>query len=118
MNHGGSRGPDRQSHPGRLSQAVAELIALRGWAQAQGHARLTEAWRLVAGAPIAEATKVVGIRRGVLQVAVGNSPLLSELVAFHKAGLLAALSKECPDLKIRDLKFLMRGDLPSRSRQN
>ena len=118
MSQGGSRAPDRLTHPGLLSQAVAELIALRGWAQVQGQARLVEAWNKAAGGPIAAATKVIGIRRGVLHVAVGNSPLLSELAAFHKAGLLAALSRECPDLKIRDLKFTMRGALSSRSTHN
>jgi predicted nucleic acid-binding Zn ribbon protein len=89
------------------------LIALRGWAQVQGHARLAEAWKAAAGAPIAAATRVLGIRRGVLQVAVGNSPLLSELAAYHKSSLLAALSQECPELKVRDLKFIMKGNLPA-----
>jgi hypothetical protein len=97
------------------------LIALRGWAQVRGQARLAEAWKAAAarlgspksGASIAAATRVLGIRRGVLQVAVGNSPLLSELAAYHKPSLLAALSRECPELNVRDLKFVMRGNLPA-----
>ena len=62
--------------PQRLSQAVSDLIALRGWAQVQGHARLDQAWKAAAGASIAASTRVLGIRRNVLQVAVGNSPML------------------------------------------
>jgi predicted nucleic acid-binding Zn ribbon protein len=107
MAHGRGQAPER------LSQAVTDLIALRGWAQVQGHARLNEAWKAAAGASVAAATRVLGIRRSVLQVAVGNSPLLSELSAFHKASLLAALARECPELKVRDLKFVLKGNLPA-----
>ncbi len=107
MTHGRGRAPER------LSQAVSDLIALRGWAQVQGHARLNEAWKAAAGASVAAATRVLGIRRNVLQVAVGNSPLLSELAAYQKPSLLAALARECPELKVRDLKFVLKGNLPA-----
>jgi predicted nucleic acid-binding Zn ribbon protein len=105
MTHGRARLPDR------LSQAVTDLIALRGWARVRGNAQLAEAWKSVAGASVAGGTRVVGIRRGVLHVAVGNSPLLSELAAYHKMNLLATFSRDHPELKIRDLKFVMRGNL-------
>jgi hypothetical protein len=105
MSHGRGR------VPAPLSQAVSELIALRGWARLKGHACLVEAWTKAAGMQVAAATRVLEIRRGVLQVAVGNSPLLSELVAFQKPTLLEALATEHPELKIRDLKFVLKGDL-------
>jgi predicted nucleic acid-binding Zn ribbon protein len=108
MTHGRGKLPDR------LSQAVTDLIALRGWARVRGNAQLAEAWESVAGASVASGTRVVGIRRGVLQVAVGNSPLLSELAAYQKMNLLEAFTRDHPELKIRDLKFVMRGNLPSR----
>ena len=112
MTHGRGRLPDR------LSQAVTDLIALRGWARVRGDAQLAEAWERIAGASVASGTKVVGIRRGVLQVAVGNSPLLSELAAYHKGTLLEAFSRDHPELKIRDLKFVMRGNLSPRAPTN
>jgi predicted nucleic acid-binding Zn ribbon protein len=108
MTHGRGRLPDR------LSQAVTDLIALRGWARVRGNAQLAEAWKTIAGDSVASGTKVVGIRRGVLQVAVTNSPLLSELAAYHKTTLLAAFTRDHPELKIRDLKFVIRGNLSSR----
>ncbi len=104
--------------PDRLSQAVTDLIALRGWARVRGDAQLAEAWERIAGASVASGTRVVGIRRGVLQVAVGNSPLLSELAAYHKGTLLEAFSRDHPELKIRDLKFVMRGNLSPRAPTN
>jgi predicted nucleic acid-binding Zn ribbon protein len=105
MTHGRGKLPDR------LSQAVTDLIALRGWARVRGDAQLAEAWERIAGTSVASGTRVVGIRRGVLQVAVGNSPLLSELAAYQKEALLEAFSRDHPELKIRDLKFVMRGNL-------
>jgi predicted nucleic acid-binding Zn ribbon protein len=105
MTHGRSKPPER------LSQALTDLIALRGWARVRGNAQLAEVWKRIAGDSVASGTQVVGIRRGVLQVAVGNSPLLSELAAYHKVNLLEAFSRDHPELKIRDLKFVMRGSL-------
>lgn len=105
MTHGRAKMPDR------LSQAVTDLIALRGWARVRGQAQLAEAWKIIAGESVASGTRVVGIRRGVLQVAVQNSPLLSELACYHKAALLAAFTRDHPELKIRDLKFVVRGNL-------
>lgn len=97
--------------PQHLSKALSQLIALRGLAGVRGESQLATVWKEVAGEKIAAGTRVLGINRGVLQVAVGNSPLLSELAAFHKGALLAALQERHADLKIRDLKFKLKGDL-------
>lgn len=97
--------------PRPLSAALSELVSLRGLARSGGTAELASIWREVAGSTIAEKTRVQGIKRGVLQVAVSNSPLLSELASFHKESLLRSLQQKYPDLKIRDLKFRLKGDL-------
>jgi hypothetical protein len=94
-----------------VSQALSELIALRGLARLRGESQLADVWKQVAGPRIAEGTRVLGINRGALQIAVTNAPLLSELVSFHKPSLLQALQTEHPDLKIRDLKFRLRGSI-------
>lgn len=94
--------------PQPLAKALSELIALRGFARVRGDAQLTSVWSEVAGETIAAQTKVIGIKRGVLQVSVSNSPLLGELVSFHKTSLLKALKKQHADLKIRDLKFRLK----------
>ena len=73
MTHGRGQAPER------LSQAVTDLIALRGWAQVQGHARLDEAWKDGRRRLGRRGDQVLGIRRSVLQVAVGNSPLLERV---------------------------------------
>lgn len=97
--------------PKQLSQALSELIALRGLARVRGESQLAGVWKEIAGGAIAANTRVLGIKRGVLQVGVSNAPLLSELASFHKGSLLEVLTKKHADLKIRDLKFLLKGDI-------
>ncbi|MEX0702574.1 MAG: DUF721 domain-containing protein [Planctomycetales bacterium] len=99
----------RRSGPESLGKALSELVALRGLARPRGEAQLADAWRRIAGPRISSATKALGVRRGVLHVAVSNSPLLSELASFHKSSLLAAFQRDHADLKIRDLKFRLNG---------
>ena len=97
--------------PTHLSQALSELIALRGLARVRGESQLADVWKEVAGPHIAQNTRVIGINRGTLQIAVTNAPLLSELASFHKSSLLQTLQTRHADLKIRDLKFRLRGEL-------
>lgn len=91
--------------PEPLANALAELIAKRGFARVRSRGQLQETWREVAGERIAKHTKAVEIRRGVLHVAVANAPMLSELVSFHREELLEVLDGEHSQLRIKDLKF-------------
>ncbi|MBS0264250.1 MAG: DUF721 domain-containing protein [Planctomycetes bacterium] len=91
--------------PQRLTQALSQLIALRGYARPQGEAQLQKAWREIAGTLIGRQTRAVAIRRGVLHVSVANSALLAELNGFHRQSLLEKLTEQHADLKIKDLKF-------------
>src|SRR3990172_7727621 len=99
------------SGPQRLSQALSELIALRGLARVQSESAVASLWKQVGGAEVAVATRVLGFKRGVLRIAVANAPLLSELASFRKAELLESLRREQPHLNVRDLRFLLRGHL-------
>ena len=64
--------------------------------------------RSSAGERIAQHTKALEIRRGVLHIGVANAPMLSELASFHKVNLLTKLKSDYPNLKIRELKFLLK----------
>ncbi len=83
-------------------------MTLRGFGRTQGDRQLTELWQRIAGEMIAERTKVIGLKNGVLQVGVANAALLSELTSFHRHSLLQALRSEAGDNGIRDLKFRLR----------
>jgi predicted nucleic acid-binding Zn ribbon protein len=107
----GSMTMKAESEPRHLSRALSELFALRGLARVRGDAQLADVWTEVAGEAIATQTRVQGIKRGVLNVGVSNSALLSELAAFHKLNLIESLHERRPDLQIRDLKFRLNGQL-------
>ncbi len=97
--------------PQRLSQALSELIALKGFARVGGTQQLASIWQEVAGSAIAAHTKVLGIKNGVLEIGVANAPLMSELIGFHKDALLRTLTSEHAELNIRELRFRLKGDM-------
>ncbi|MCA9082152.1 MAG: DUF721 domain-containing protein [Planctomycetaceae bacterium] len=95
--------------PAQLGDVLSELFARRGYGRAQGDRQLRDAWSAIAGDSIAKQTRVLGLRHGVLQIAVTSSALLSQLVSFQRVELLGQLQTQHPDLKIRDLKFKLQG---------
>lgn len=99
----GDRGPQP------LAQVLSELIALRGYARRDATTALQNAWSAAAGEAVARQTRAIDIKRGVLQVAVANSPLLSELVGFYRTQLVARLKELSPELRIKDVKFRLDG---------
>lgn len=103
-----------ESGPRHLGQALAELIALRGLARPAADRQLQDAWSDVAGAQFARQTRAVAVKRGVLQVSVAHSPLLSELDSFHKFELLEKFRAKYAHLRVRDLKFKLDSDVGRR----
>jgi predicted nucleic acid-binding Zn ribbon protein len=93
--------------PEPLKEILARLFTARGWGRRQDRLRLEEAWADalaacgVAGGP----TRVGALRRGVLEVMVGNTVLLQELANFHKRPLLEQLRRRLPGTTVTDLRF-------------
>ena len=50
-------------------------------------------------------TAVSALRRGVLEVVVGNGVLLQELAHYHKRRLLEQLRGRLPGTTVTDLRF-------------
>ncbi|MCA8995960.1 MAG: DUF721 domain-containing protein [Planctomycetaceae bacterium] len=99
------------SEPSALGDVLSQLFSRRGYGQAMARRQLEDLWRKAAGEDIAELTKVITLRNGVLQIAVANSALLSELASFHKPEILAKLQAESKTEQINDVKFKRRGRL-------
>ena len=97
--------------PQQLSDLLSQLIALRGLACVRGNEELQLIWTRVAGDKLSRHTKVLGVKRGVLHIAVRNAPLLAELTTFHKRSLLEALQKDEGSRRICDLRFRLNGDM-------
>lgn len=99
------------SEPVHLSKALSELISVRGLARVRGDEQLREIWNRMAGESISAQTKVMGIRNGILQIGVANSAMLGELVSYHRHALLRCLQQDHAYLRIRELKFRLKGNL-------
>lgn len=102
---------EKTAEPHRIGKVLSELIALKGLARVHGVEQLQQAWRTVAGEEIGRQSRVLELSRGVLQIGVANSAVLSELAGFHKEKLLQSLQEQFADLKIRDIKFKRKTDL-------
>lgn len=94
-----------------LGSALSQLFALKGYGNDKSDAQLADAWKAVAGERIADRTAVLGVNRGVLQIGVSSAAMLGELASFHKDRLAGDLKAKYPALKLRDIKFRLRGDL-------
>jgi predicted nucleic acid-binding Zn ribbon protein len=91
--------------PENLADILGRLFTSRGWGRKTERLRLESAWAAAAGEELLKDTAVLGIRRGVLEVAVRNAVLMSELTQFHKRALLTKLRAAMPGVTLTDLKF-------------
>ena len=107
----GRRPAKNTAGPASLGSALSQLFALKGYAATKGDAQLADAWKAVAGEKIASMTAVQGVNRGVLQIGVSSSAMLNELASFHKLRLVEELQGKFPELKVKDVKFRLRGNL-------
>ena len=90
--------------PEMLKEILGRLFTARGWGRRQERLHLEEAWVAVVGPAHARQTQVGSLRRGVLEVIVGNAVLMQELASFHKRRLLEELRQRLPNT-LTDLRF-------------
>jgi len=90
--------------PKAIGDVLSELMARRGYARVQSAAAYEAAWREAAGPLAAQYTRVGLLRRGTLEVVVGNSTLVQEL-GFQKTELLKSLAGLLPHEGIKGLRF-------------
>jgi predicted nucleic acid-binding Zn ribbon protein len=96
---------DGNKGPESIADILGRLFTSRGWGRKNDRLQLESAWVAAAGPEVAAHTKVLGIRRGVMEVEVKAGPLLQELAQFHKRALLGKLRPALPGLTLTDLKF-------------
>lgn len=95
--------PERGPEP--VGEILSRLFAERGWGRRQARLHLERAWEEALGPAHAGHTRVLGMRRGTLEVEVDNGVLLQELAHFHKRRLLEELRRRLPDTTVSDLRF-------------
>lgn len=106
------RDRERRRHyarrPKKIADVLAQLITARGYGRIQADADFATAWQAAAGETLARYTLPGRLRRGVLEITVGNSTIIQELT-FQKQRILADLQEQLPTARIRDLRFRIGG---------
>ena len=90
--------------PQSIADALSQLMARRGYARIQAATELSSVWEEVVGDTLASQSRPGNVRRGVLEVTVGNSAVVQELT-FIKRTILKEFKRLVPEEKIRDLRF-------------
>jgi predicted nucleic acid-binding Zn ribbon protein len=96
---------DGNKGPENIAEILGRLFTSRGWGRKNDRLRLESAWAEAVGPDLLKDTRVLAVRRGVLEVEVKNAVLIQELTQFHKRPLLAKLRKSMPGVTLTDLKF-------------
>jgi len=99
------KGPPAERGPEALGEILSRLFTARGWGRRQAQLHLEQAWTDAAGPEIAAQTRVNGLRRGILEIVVGNAVLLQELAHYHKRRLLEQLRERLKSTPLTDLRF-------------
>jgi predicted nucleic acid-binding Zn ribbon protein len=94
-----------EAEPEPLKEILARLFTARGWGRRQARLHLERAWSAAVPVEHAARTRVLGLRRGVLEVEVNGAALLQELAHFHKQRLLQVLRDQLPGQALKDLRF-------------
>jgi predicted nucleic acid-binding Zn ribbon protein len=88
-----------------LTSALDHFVARSGVARMLASSEIERVWNAALGRDRANMTSLGAVRRGVLDVTVGNSVLLEELKLFRKAELLKAIRACSAGSGVRDLRF-------------
>src|SRR5437870_2035987 len=95
--------------PEPLKDVIGQLFVSRGWGRASERKRLEDAWAKAAGEIVTGQTRVLALKRGVLDIEVRGGVLLQELASFHKRKLLEAMKTLLPGHPLKELRFRSAG---------
>jgi hypothetical protein len=91
--------------PEKIADILGRMFTSRGWGRKNDRLLLESAWSQAAGEQLIKDTRVMGVKRGILEVEVRNAVLIQELTQFHKRGLLGKLRNSLPGMTLNDIKF-------------
>jgi predicted nucleic acid-binding Zn ribbon protein len=91
--------------PELLKEILSRLVVSRGWGRRQGQLHLERAWAEAVGAEHAKYTRVIRLRKNILEVEVANSVLLQELAHFHKRKIIQHLREKLTGTTVNDIRF-------------
>lgn len=91
--------------PENIKDILARMFTLRGWGRRSGRLHLEKAWNEAIEAHYREQTRVLCLKRGILEVEVNDAVLMQELSSFHRRKLIAKLKAGLPNEHVKDVKF-------------
>ncbi len=94
--------PDPDPEP--IKEILSRLFVVRGLTRRQGRLQLEKAWEKAVG-EYRDHTKVLALRRGILEVEVNGAIVLQELASYHKRRLLKSLQESLPSTAIKEIRF-------------
>jgi predicted nucleic acid-binding Zn ribbon protein len=94
-----------EPEPEPIKEVLARLFTARGWGRRQARLHLERAWAAAVPPHYAAHTRVLGLRRGVLEVEINGAAILQELAHFHKRHLLEVLRERLPGHTLKELRF-------------
>ena len=95
----------REPDPEPIREILSRLFTARGWGRRQARLHLERAWTAAIAPEHAAHTRVLGMRRGLLEIEVDSATLLQELAHFHKRRLLGELRKRLTGVTVTDVRF-------------
>jgi hypothetical protein len=100
------RGPNRpEENPVTpIKSALSEFLKANKLWGAPKHPLLESAWNRIVGPEFVRHTRVLGFRKGTVEIGVESSALMNE-IRFHRAALLADLQREIPRPAITRISF-------------
>lgn len=97
--------PEQAKGPEPVGEVLSRLFTARGWGRRQGRLHLASAWAEAVGPDFAPQTRVLNLRRGILEIEVANAILLQELAHFHKRRVLDHLQQRLTGTTVKELRF-------------
>lgn len=91
--------------PEKLGDILGRLFTQRGWGRRSARQQLDQAWVNTVEPSYQPHTRVLVLRRGILEIEVNDAVLLQELASFHRRKLLEKIKKALPNSTIRELRF-------------
>src|SRR6185503_14601703 len=99
---------ERRKDPRSLRDLLPEVLREIGPRRRDELYELTEAWSRAAGPDVALRSRVVGMNRDTLTVAVESASLRQEIESFRRPEILARFRAEFPRRTIADLRCVLR----------
>jgi hypothetical protein len=88
-----------------LKDALTSFLVKSGLQGAYKYPKLNSAWaRIVVSPELVHHTRVLGFRKGIVQIGVDSSALMNE-IRFHRTALLADLQREIKRPTITGISF-------------